>query len=507
MIIRNITGGNYRRYPDKIAVISGETRYTYKQLHERTNRLANALFALGMKKGDILSVFADLCPQYPEVLCMSVKTGIALAPYMISTAPDDLTYLLNNCKSKVVIFAEQYHKIFDALRPELKYVEKFICIGKHKHPSQNYEDLIASFPSSEPNLVNISYDDLCYVGASSGTTGRPKQTMRTYENSLSASLQICYALDIGSEDVFFQPCVVSFGIGAWRVLFHLGVTCILPNTFTPEVVLETIQREKITKIFATANLIRELINYDNVNLYDTSTVKRIWVTGAPLSKEEWVQAIDIFGSVFVQAYSTAEQSPVAILQPKDFILDSKSEKVKRLQSCGQESIDSRVRIIDENGNDVKPGEIGEIITEGGALIKGYLNAPNETKEAIRDGFLHTGDLGRMDKDNFIYLLGRKKEAIIIDGKTVLPYEVEFLLLSHPFVIGAVVIGIPDDIHGHKILGIVIKKGNVSQNELIALCKNNLNEYAIPSQIEFVQSYPKTASGKVMKYKLIEQYNK
>ncbi len=504
MIIRDITSGGARRHPERTAVISGETRFTYQQLHQRSNRLANALAGLGLNKGDIVSIYADNCPQYPEIAAACIKSGLATAPFMVSVPPADLRPMINNCRSKAVICSGRFLAELQKLRGEMEHTEHLIALEGGGGESLAYEDLLAKAANDDPPAPELAYGDLSYVGSTSGTTGLPKQTMRTYETTLAVGLEIAYALDLNPDDVYFQPCTAIFGIGCWRLLFHLGCTCILPNDFSPQNMLATIQDERVTKVFTTAAAVRELINFPHLENYDLSSLRRIWATGAPLAKEEWEYAIKVFGYSFVQAYSIQEQAPVSLLQPKDFQDALEKNHPGRLRSVGKPALGVDVRIVGPDGSQLGPNELGEIVTSGSNLIKGYLNNPAATSEAIREGAFHTGDLGMFDDDGFLYLKGRKSDTVVVEGKMVLPQEVEAVIRRHDAVREVAVAGVQAG-GVTRAVAFVISPGGVTSEELLSLCRDNLPSHAVPAEVVLVESFPKTASDKVMKHKLIEQY--
>jgi acyl-CoA synthetase (AMP-forming)/AMP-acid ligase II len=506
-IMLDVTRRNARVQPNRTAVICGSTRYTYKELNAHVNSLSNALNDIGLRKGDILPVFADNCPQYPEILCASVKTGMPILPLNTLVSDEGLVHLVNNARAKIVFCTPNYQKRLLCLRSQLKSTEHYIVLGNPEGGARGYQELISLYPSIEPRKVELSYDDVSYVGTTSGTTGLPKQAMRTYENALACALQLGYILGMTPEDVFYQPCFVTFGAGMWRLLFYLGCTCILATDFSPKVTLETIEMEGVTKVFANAGLIRELVNYPHVDEYNHSTLQRVLVVGAPLSEKEWRQAIKTFGNIFVRVYGLVEQSPVAVLHPDDFTFDGEPEKVKRQYSCGRESLGSRVRVVDEQGNDVPVGELGEVIIQGEHLIKGYLNAPEATREAMREGYFHTGDLARIDEEGYIYLGGRKQDVITTGGKMVLPMDIEALILEQKQVREVAVVGLPDEKLGQIIKAVVVlKEGeNISKEELIKLCCQHLPSYAVPLSIDFAENLPKGVTGKLLRSEIIKKY--
>lgn len=505
MIIRDITAGGACRHPERTAVVSGETRYTYLQLHKRSNRLANALLRLGLEKGDIVCVYADNCPQYPEIAAACTKTGVAMAPFMVSVPPEELVPMINNCRSKVFICSGRFIEPVSRLKGQLVHTEHLISLGTSVGTALDYESLLSEASPQEPPVLNLEYSDLSYVGSTSGTTGLPKQTMRTYETTLAVGLEISYVLDLNPKDIYFQPCTAIFGIGSWRLLFHLGCTCILPNDFSPQSILDTIQKERVTKVFTTADCIRQLLNFPGLGEYDLSSLRRIWVTGAPLTGAEWERAIKIFGHCFVQVYSIQEQAPISLLQPEDFKEALEGNHPERLRSVGRPALDVQIRVVGVDRSPLGPNELGEVATSGGNLIAGYLNNPDATAEAIKDGVFYTGDLGMFDDYGYLYLKGRKSDMVKVGGNLVLPLEVEVSILRHKAVREVAVVGVPIGSEDYKVVAFVISDGHVPSEEILALCRGNLPSYAVPAEIIFVKDFPKTASGKVMKRKLIDEY--
>lgn len=507
MIIRDITAGGAIRHPERTAVVSGETRYSYLELHQRSNRLANALIGLGLKKGDIVSVYADNCPQYPEIAAACIKTGIAMAPFMVSVPPQDLVPMINNCQSKVVICSERFLDPVSGLRNQLNHTEHLISLGAAGSLFLDYDSMLARASPAEPPAPDLDYQDLSYVGSTSGTTGLPKQTMRTYETTLAVGLEISYALDLNPKDVYFQPSTAIFGIGCWRFLFHLGCTCILPIDFSSQSILATIQNERVSKVFTTAGAIRGLLNFPELDKYDLSSLRKIWVTGAPLTAREWEQAVEVFGYSFVQAYSIQEQAPASLLQPEDFKEALEGAHPERLRSVGRPALGVQIRVVGADGALLKPNELGEVATSGGNLIAGYLNNPEATAEAIKEGIFYTGDLGMFDDEGYLYLKGRKSSTVVVGDKLVLPQDVEASILRHQAVREVAVVGVPDGSERFKVVAFVISASQMLPEEILTLCREDLPTHAVPAEVIFVQSFPKTASGKVMKHKLIDQYYK
>jgi acyl-coenzyme A synthetase/AMP-(fatty) acid ligase len=505
MIIRDITAGGAYRHPERTAVVSGETRYTYLQLHKRSNRLANALLRLGLEKGDIVCVYADNCSQYPEIAAACMKTGIAMAPFMVSVPPEELVPMINNCRSKVFICSGRFIEPVSRLKGQLVHTEHLISLGTCVGTALDYESLLSEASPEEPPVPNLEYSDLSYVGSTSGTTGLPKQTMRTYETTLAVGLEIAYILELNPKDIYFQPCTAIFGVGSWRLLFHLGCTCILPNDFSPQSILDTIQKERVTKVFTTADCIRQLINFPGLGEYDLSSLRRIWVTGAPLTAAEWERAIKIFGYCFAQVYSIQEQAPISLLQPEDFKEALEGDHPERLRSVGRPALGVQIRVVGADLSPLGPNEVGEVVTSGGNLIIGYLNNPDATAEAIKDGVFFTGDLGMFDDYGYLYLKGRKSDTVKVGGNLVLLLEVEISIMRHKAVREVAVVGVPTGAGDYKVVAFVITDGHVPSEEILVFCREDLPSYAVPAEIIFVKSLPKTGSGKVMKRKLVDIY--
>jgi long-chain acyl-CoA synthetase len=208
----------------------------------------------------------------------------------------------------------------------------------------------------------------------------------------------------------------------------------------------------------------------------------------------------------VTYYGLAEMGHISSLSSKEFVFEGPPEKVNRLRSCGKEAMNVEVRVIDEWGNDVQPGQLGELIAKGDEMMQGYRNAPKATEEAIKQGYLYTGDLATTDEEGYIYLAGRKKDAIITQGKMLLPSEIEEVIYRHPGVSEVAVIGVPDEKLGQAVKAVVVaKEGKITEEEIIELCRQNLPSHAVPKSIDFVESLPKTPSGKVVRYALSEKY--
>jgi long-chain acyl-CoA synthetase len=251
-----------------------------------------------------------------------------------------------------------------------------------------------------------------------------------------------------------------------------------------------------------------ITEHPNIGSYDLNTLKTIYYGTAPISIEPLKKAMRLFKCDFSQTYGMTETFvPISILKPEDHKLAGSAEDDKRMSSAGREVMGVKVKIVDNNGQEVKTGEIGEVVVKGKNVMKGYWNQPELTKEVLKDGWLYTGDMGRMDELRYIYIVDRKKDMIISGGENIYAKEIEDVLSAHPAVMHAVVIGVPDDIWGEAVKALVIKKRGVevSKEELISFCKNRLASYKKPKSIEFVEDFPKSTAGKVLKRELRQKY--
>lgn len=509
MIIEDIPRRNARRYPNKTAVVYKGTRYTFKELNDRVNSLANALTSTGLEKGDKIAIIADSCNQYLDIFWTTAKTGMVTLPFNPGLSQQDLSYLINNAGARALVFSHNYLALIESLRPQLKDVKHYIVIGASDGGATGFEELISSHPPLEPE-VTINDDDLLALGCTSGTTGLPKQTMETYKSLMMRVLGLFPTYDMREESVFLMAAPLFWGpsvslFSTW--CFYFGSPFIIASELTPRSILETIEKEGVTIAFMSMALLGELINYPDLDKYDHTSLRCIVGTGAPLPPQAWRRAIEAFGNIFVSLYGTVELWPITYLFLKDIVFEGPPEKITRLRSCGREATNIEVRVVDEQGNDVQPGQLGELIAKGNALIKGYWNAPKATQEAIRGGFFYTGDLATVDEEGYIYLSGRKKDTITSQGKVLIASEIEEIIYRNPQVLEVAVIGVPDKELGEAVKAVVAlrKGGKATEEELIKLCQEHLPAYAVPKSVDFIERLPRNPTGKILRHALRKKY--
>lgn len=509
MIIEDIPRINARKYPNKTAVVFQNTRYTFKELNDRINSLANALTSLGLEKGDRIAVIADNCNQHLEMFWVAVKTGMVTLTPNPALSQQELSYLINNAGARAIIFGQNYRELVESLRPQLKDVKDYIEIGSSGKGARSYEELISSHPPTELG-INIDDNDLLALPCTSGTTGLPKQVMISYRNALVTVLQLLHAYDAKEKDIFLYlaPAFWTWTLPMVTICsFYLGCTLVIARDMTPPSILEITEKEGITNVWTATALVSELIDYPDLDKYDYRSLRRVVAAGASLPVEAWRRAVDIFGNIFIIGYGIAECGYLSFLFPEDFIFEGSPEKTKRIRSCGKETIHVEIRVVDEQDNDVQPGQLGEVIVRGNAMMRGYWNAPKATQEAIKGGYFYTGDLATVDEEGYIYLSGRKKDVITSQGKMLIPSEIEDIIYRNPQVLETAVIGVPDRELGEAVKAIVVLKkgGEASKDEIIELCQHHLPAYAVPKSADFIERLPRNPSGKILRYVLHEKY--
>ncbi|MBU2608282.1 MAG: AMP-binding protein, partial [Chloroflexi bacterium] len=254
-------------------------------------------------------------------------------------------------------------------------------------------------------------------------------------------------------------------------------------------------------------MIMSLLEHPQLNRYDTGSLRHVWFGGLPMPVESFKRALQTLGNIFFQVYGMIELTPLAITVPEEQVIDGPPDKVKRLASCGKEPPNVEVRVVNDEGTDVVPGEVGEVIGRGDNLMKGYWRMPQATEEALRDGYLHTGDLATIDEDGYMYLVGRKKDLIVSGGNTIYPSEIEEVIYQHPSIVEAAIIGVPDDKLGEVPLAVVVvrKEDNATADDILAFCQQKLPDYACPRSVTLVEKLPRNPAGKVLRKVLQEKY--
>jgi fatty-acyl-CoA synthase len=510
-----------KQYWKKVGVVDGEKRFTYAQFGERVNRLSNSLLNLGIKKGDRVAVIDTNSHRLLEMYFGIPQIGAILLPINIRLTPKDIAYVLNDSEAKCLIVNQDL--VHMVIVDRLESTGKFILMrdGPSNEDSniqaEEYEELLSkSSPVMEKDF-EIDENDPAEMFYTSGTTAQPKGMFHTHRTLyLSALKDLFYGGTGGlSDSTVYLHAIPLFHANGWRMphtITALGARHVMVRQFRPEVICDLIQKEKVTHVDLVPTMADMLTSCQDIKNYDLSTVQRIAVGGAAMSKATHERLIEEFPGAMVIAgwgmSETASAGTAAVI--KDYLEElPEEEKRRKMRSQGFEDYVSQIRVVDSNGNDVIPDgkHAGEIIMRGNCVIDGYWRLPEATRNTIIDGWLHTGDVATIDEDGYVQIVDRLKDLIISGGENIGSIEIEDVISSHPAVLEVAVVAAPDGRWGETPGAVVVLKegAHLTEQELIAYCRKSLAGFKIPRMVQFLDSLPKGGTGKILKSQIKEEF--
>ena len=492
------------KFPDRTALIYENKRFTYRQFNQRSNRIAQALLSFGLQKGDRVATLLFNSLELVEVFMGAAKVGGVFTPINFRLAAEEVIYLVNHSDARVFAFGEEFFSLVGNILPHLPKVEKFISAGKAPFPRAiEYEPLLQGSRDDEPGFA-VSEDDECQMLYTSGTTGRPKGAVLTHGNVLWNLVNMLLAREDkeGESALVTGPLYHAAALNNhFLIRLALAGASVLMKHFDPRIFMEIIQKEKVNVISGAPAMFHLLLNLPDVEKYDTRSITRCTLGASTLPDESKKKLMKLFpnaGGIY-DVYGATEASPtVTVLKAAD--------SFRKTACVGPAVPFLEVRIVDSQDREVPRGETGEIICRGPNVMKEYYKDPEGTAEALKGGWLHTGDIGRMDEEGFVYIVDRKKDMIISGGENIYPREIEELLYHHPKIREAAAVGIPDPLWGESVKAFVVLKTGMSmtEEEVIEYCKAHLASYKKPKVVAFVDSLPRNPSGKVLKNLLRER---
>jgi fatty-acyl-CoA synthase len=486
------------KFPDRTALIHENKRFTYRQFNERSNRIAQALLSFGLQKGDRVATLLFNSPEVVEVFMGAAKAGGVFTPINFRLAAEEVIHLVNHSDARIFAFGEEFFSLVGNILPQLCKVEKFVSVGKAPFPQAlEYEPLLRGSRDDEPRIA-VSEEEECQMLYTSGTTGKPKGAVLTHGNVLWNLVNTLLAREDkeGEIALISGPLYHAAALNNhFLIRLALAGASVLMKHFDPQRFMETIEREKVNVISGAPAMFHLLLNLPGVERYDTRSITRCTLGSSTLPDETKKKLLKLFpnaGGIY-DVYGATEVSPtLTVLKAAD--------SFRKTACVGPAVPFLEARIVDPHDREVPRGEPGEIICRGPNVMKGYYQDPEGTAEALKGGWLHTGDIGRMDEEGFIYIVDRKKDMIISGGENIYPREIEELLYHHPKIQEAAAVGIPDRLWGESVKAfVVLKTGmSMSEDEVIEYCKAHLASYKKPKQVQFIDSLPRNPSGKVLK---------
>ncbi|KXS50125.1 MAG: AMP-dependent synthetase and ligase [Halanaerobium sp. 4-GBenrich] len=496
MLLGDIISKTANEKQEKLAAVLDDQKITYSQLEKESNQLAHGLIDLGIKTSDMVSIMLSNSIEFLISYVGVIKSGATMVPLNISFKTPAVEYILNNSEAKAVITSKKFLPLIQ--KCDLDHLENIILVDGEK--SDNYL-LLSEFKNKKTSLPKLKNIDQEYTAAclyTSGTTGQPKGAMLTHHNLIFDTQKTIEYLKVDDSDRYIcvLPMFHAFAETVCILMpLFLGAEIVIIDKFLPETVLKIIQEQNVTFFAGVPTMYSALLNVKNKDNYDLSHLNLCISGGAAMPKQTMEDFEKTFNVKILEGNGPTETSPVAYVNPVD--------GARKSGSVGLPIPKTEVKIVDENDNEVPIGEIGEITVKGENVMKGYYKMPEATKKALRGGWLHTGDLGKMDEDGYVYIVDRKKDMINVGGMNVYPREIEEQLYKHPKIREAAVVATKDELRGEIPKAVIVLRDGESatEREIQKYCMKYFANYKVPKLVDFLDELPKNATGKIDKKSL------
>lgn len=493
-----------RRQPEHTSfVLHDGSHHTFEQTNTRVNRLVWALQERGVTRGSRLAVFSLDSHRYIEIVLAAAKLGATYMPLNYRLSRGELDVLVSRARPAVFFYDSRYESLIDGIGQQHPSVHTVVRLDEIPGETTSpYERLLAAGHDKEPPVVSGD-DDIIGLAFTSGTTGLPKGVLQSQRmlKSINATQLLEYRARPDDVRYVAAPQFHIAGMAMTLMGVAYGFTSVILPQFDAKHTQRLLAEDVLTGIFLVPTMISSILQLEGVEDHSYDRIRLMMYGAAPMPPSLLRRALDVFGCDFLQAFAAGTEAGLQVrLTPEDHVLalEGKSEL---FASIGKPAYGVDLRLVDDNMDDVPQGQVGEIATRSDMTMDGYLEMPEESARALRDGWFRAGDMARADEDGYLYLSGRKSDMIIRGGENIYPVEIESVLTSHPAVLAAAVVGITDEHWGETVQAWVVldaAQPRPTAADLTAHCRGALASYKVPAEIIAAEQLPTNASGKVVK---------
>ena len=505
MTLDEIVRRNALRHGRKAALVSDTGAVTWAELDGRVNRLANALLALGMQRGDRVAVLLGNCPEYFELYFACARRGLIVVPLNYRLTISDLTQVLQHAEPQLLVAGQCYTALLVSLRTQLASVPRCLIVSEAQGTDElSYEGCIAAAHADAPETTTLESDTFA-IFFTSGTTGVPKGAMVSHRNLLANAFNQLVADSSRGDDVNLVATPVYHMGAVFMAISYmlLGCTQVILPQFSARGWLSAVGKYRTSVALLVPTMMNAVLTEPAFAGADLSSLRLIFYGGGPMPPAVLERALRDFKCGFTQGYGLTETLEATFLVAADHVLDGSDAQKRRLASVGREAVGAEVRIVDDDGRDVAPFAVGEILVRSASVCTGYWRDRERSASAIRGGWFWTGDLGYLDEGRYLFVVDRKTDMVVTGGVNVYTKEVEAVLYGHDAVREAAVFGLADDAWGEMVVAAVAERdgSTLSEAALIDYCRSRLAGFKRPKRVFVFPELPKNASGKILKREL------